>query len=81
MCRQLLKGLGSPAEMDRDGVHCHSAKKDEITNRYRNALNKEFDKLKIGDDERVFSNTDQNSIPLRLTPKHQEKSGTNAINL
>jgi len=27
-------------------------RKDEITNRYRNALNKEFDKLKIGDEDK-----------------------------
>jgi hypothetical protein len=44
-------------------------KKDEITNMYRNALNKEFDKLKIGDEDRSILKYRTKLDNLKSNPK------------
>jgi hypothetical protein len=48
-------------------------KKDEITNRYRNALNKEFDKLKIGDDDKSILKYRTKLDNLKTNPKSSRK--------
>ena len=48
-------------------------KKDEITNRYRNALNKEFDKLKIGDDDKSILKYRSKLDTLKTNPKASRK--------
>ncbi len=47
--------------------------KDEITNRYRNALNKEFDKLKIGDEDKSILKYKNKLESLRTNPKASRK--------
>jgi Domain of Unknown Function (DUF349) len=49
------------------------SKKDEITNRYRNALNKEFDKLKIGDEDKSILKYKTKLDNLRANPKASRK--------
>jgi vacuolar-type H+-ATPase subunit I/STV1 len=48
-------------------------KKDEITNKYRNALNKEFDKLKIGDDDKSILKYKTKLENLKTNPKALRK--------
>ncbi len=48
-------------------------KKDEITNRYRNALNKEFDKLKIGDSDKSILKYRSKLDNLKTNPKASRK--------
>jgi hypothetical protein len=48
-------------------------KKDEITNRYRNALNKEFDKLKIGDEDKSILKYRTKLDNLKSNPKASRK--------
>jgi hypothetical protein len=48
-------------------------KKDEITNRYRNALNKEFDKLKIGDEDKSILKYKTKLDSLKTNPKASRK--------
>jgi len=48
-------------------------RKDEITNRYRNALNKEFDKLKIGDDDKSILKYRSKLDNLKTNPKASRK--------
>jgi hypothetical protein len=48
-------------------------KKDEITNRYRNALNREFDKLKIGDDDKSILKYRNKLDNLKTNPKASRK--------
>lgn len=47
--------------------------KDEITNKYRNALNKEFDKLKIGDDDKNILKYKTKLDNLKANPKASRK--------
>lgn len=47
--------------------------KDEITNRYRNALNKEFDKLKIGDEDKNILKYKNKLDNLKTNPKASRK--------
>ena len=47
--------------------------KDEITNKYRNALNKEFDKLKIGDEDKSILKYKTKLDNLKLNPKSTRK--------
>lgn len=47
--------------------------KDEITNKYRNALNKEFDKLKIGDDDKSILKYKTKLDNLKANPKASRK--------
>lgn len=47
--------------------------KEEITNRYRNALNKEFDKLKIGDEDKSILKYKTKLDNLKLNPKASRK--------
>ncbi|MCU0455166.1 MAG: DUF349 domain-containing protein [Bacteroidales bacterium] len=47
--------------------------KDEITNRYRNALNREFDKLKIGDEDKSILKYRNKLDNLRANPKSSRK--------
>ncbi len=47
--------------------------KDEITNRYRNALNKEFDKLKIGDSDKSILKYRSKLDNLKTNPKASRK--------
>ncbi len=47
--------------------------KDEITNRYRNALNKEFDKLKIGDEDKSILKYKTKLDNLKANPKASRK--------
>jgi hypothetical protein len=47
--------------------------KDEITNRYRNALNKEFDKLKIGDEDKSILKYRTKLDNLKSNPKASRK--------
>jgi hypothetical protein len=47
--------------------------KDEITNRYRNALNKEFDKLKIGDEDKSILKYKTKLDNLKINPKATRK--------
>jgi len=49
------------------------SKKDEITNRYRNALNKEFDKLKIGDEDKSILKYKTKLDNLKVNPKATRK--------
>jgi hypothetical protein len=48
-------------------------KKDEINNRYRNALNKEFDKLKIGDEDKSILKYKTKLDNLKTNPKASRK--------
>ncbi len=48
-------------------------KKDEITNRYRIALNKEFDKLKIGDEDKSILKYKSKLDNLKANPKASRK--------
>lgn len=48
-------------------------KKEEITNRYRNALNKEFDKLKIADEDKSILKYKTKLDNLRTNPKASRK--------
>ncbi|MCX6333159.1 MAG: DUF349 domain-containing protein, partial [Bacteroidia bacterium] len=48
-------------------------KKDETTNRYRSALNKEFDKLKIGDDDKSILKYKNKLDNLKTNPKASRK--------
>lgn len=48
-------------------------KKEEITNRYRNALNKEFDKLKIADEDKSILKYRNKLDNLRTNPKASRK--------
>jgi hypothetical protein len=48
-------------------------KKDEIANRYRNALNKEFDKLKIGDSDKSILKYRSKLDNLKTNPKASRK--------
>jgi len=48
-------------------------KKDEITNKYRNALNKEFDKLKIGDEDKSILKYKTKLDSLKSNPKASRK--------
>jgi putative ubiquitin-RnfH superfamily antitoxin RatB of RatAB toxin-antitoxin module len=48
-------------------------KKDEITNKYRNALNKEFDKIKIGDDDKSILKYKTKLENLKANPKALRK--------
>lgn len=47
--------------------------KEEITNKYRNALNKEFDKLKIGDDDKSILKYRNKLDNLKSNPKASRK--------
>jgi hypothetical protein len=47
--------------------------KDEITNKYRNALNKEFDKLKIGDEDKSILKYKNKLDTLKTNPKASRK--------
>jgi hypothetical protein len=47
--------------------------KDEITNKYRNALNKEFDKLKIGDEDKSILKYRTKLDSLKTNPKASRK--------
>jgi len=47
--------------------------KDEITNKYRNALNKEFDKLKIGDEDKSILKYKTKLDSLKSNPKASRK--------
>jgi len=47
--------------------------KDEITNKYRVALNKEFDKLKIGDDDKSILKYKTKLDSLKANPKSSRK--------
>jgi hypothetical protein len=47
--------------------------KDEITNKYRNALNNEFDKLKIGDDDKSILKYRTKLDNLKANPKASRK--------
>ena len=47
--------------------------KDEITNKYRDALNKEFDKLKIGDDDKSILKYRTKLDNLKANPKASRK--------
>ncbi len=47
--------------------------KDEITNKYRNALNKEFDKLKIGDEDKNILKYKTKLDNLKANPKASRK--------
>jgi len=47
--------------------------KDEITNRYRNALNKEFDRLKIDDEDKSILKYKNKLENLRANPKASRK--------
>jgi len=47
--------------------------KDEITNKYRNALNKEFDKLKIGDEDKSILKYKTKLDSLKANPKASRK--------
>lgn len=47
--------------------------KDEITNKYRNILNKEFDKLKIGDDDKNILKYKTKLDSLKANPKASRK--------
>ena len=47
--------------------------KDEITNKYRNALNKEFDKLKIGDEDKSILKYKTKLDNLKVNPKASRK--------
>jgi hypothetical protein len=47
--------------------------KDEITNRYRNAVNKEFDKLKIGDEDKSILKYKTKLDSLKTNPKASRK--------
>lgn len=47
--------------------------KDEITNKYRNALNNEFDKLKIGDDDKSILKYKSKLDNLKANPKASRK--------
>jgi len=49
------------------------SKKDEITGRYRIALNKEFDKLKIGDDDKSILKYKSKLDNLKANPKASRK--------
>ncbi len=48
-------------------------KKEEITNRYRNALNHEFDKLRIGDDDKSILKYRTKLDNLKTNPKASRK--------
>lgn len=48
-------------------------KKEEITNRYRNALNKEFDRLKIADEDKSILKYRTKLDSLRTNPKASRK--------
>jgi hypothetical protein len=48
-------------------------KKDEITNRYRDAINREFDKLKIGDDDKSILKYKNKLDNLKTNPKASRK--------
>jgi hypothetical protein len=48
-------------------------KKEEITNRYRNALNKEFDKLKIGEEDKSILKYKTKLDNLKSNPKASRK--------
>ncbi len=48
-------------------------KKDEITSRYRNALNREFDKLKIGDEDKSILKYKTKLDSLKTNPKASRK--------
>lgn len=48
-------------------------KKEEITNRYRNALNKEFDKLKIADEDKTILKYRTKLDNLKSNPKASRK--------
>ncbi|MDX9946731.1 MAG: DUF349 domain-containing protein [Bacteroidales bacterium] len=48
-------------------------KKEEITNRYRNALNKEFDRLKIADEDKTILKYRTKLDSLRTNPKASRK--------
>jgi hypothetical protein len=48
-------------------------KKEEITNRYRNALNREFDKLKIGDNDKSILKYKNKLDNLKINPKASRK--------
>jgi hypothetical protein len=47
--------------------------KDEITNKYRNTLNKEFDKLKIGDEDKSILKYKTKLDSLKVNPKSSRK--------
>ena len=47
--------------------------KDEVTNKYRNALNKEFDKLKIGDEDKNILKYKTKLDSLKSNPKASRK--------
>ncbi len=47
--------------------------KDEITNKYRNVLNKEFDKLKIGDEDKSILKYKSKLDNLKANPKASRK--------
>jgi hypothetical protein len=47
--------------------------KDEITNKYRNAINKEFDKLKIGDEDKSILKYKTKLDNLKTNPKASRK--------
>lgn len=49
------------------------SKKEEITNRYRDALNKEFDKLKIGDEDKTILKYKTKLENLKANPKASRK--------
>jgi hypothetical protein len=49
------------------------SKKEEITNRYRDAINKEFDKLKIGDDDKTILKYKTKLENLKSNPKASRK--------
>jgi len=48
-------------------------KKDEVANRYRNALNSQFDRLKIGDDDKSILKYRNKLDNLRTNPKASRK--------
>lgn len=49
------------------------SRKEEITNRYRNALNREFDKLKIGDEDKSLLKYKTKLDNLKANPKASKK--------
>ena len=47
--------------------------KDDITNRYRNAINKQFDRLKIGDEDKSILKYRTKLDSLKTSPKASRK--------
>jgi len=71
MSRQRLKSLKIAEKMDRDRV-CAIQQKRWITNSTGTQLNKEFDKLKIGDEDRSILKYKTKLDISKLTQKLQK---------